>query len=419
MNMKKIKKFFTLSRRAEGFTLVELIVVIAILAILGGVAVPAYSGYVKKANMTADQQLASEVAHALSLAYYSNPNPSEAASGYVVLTTSGASGGGIGKAAMAASFGENWAETATLKYDGWTVNADMLNTALANPNVGNSSYLQNSNVNDLLGNVQTVTNAAAGMLGNLTEDANHYLNILEMTLGEGYMEKAVASGVMKLDENGDYQFASGVTAEGKIGTDLQNQLSNLMVLSVAEEMKGLDSATMSQMMLGGLADGVDNPAGYSDASSMAAKYALFKAYSLENPSAAADFEAMNTALANASGTSDVNAAFTNFYNTHKDGMNGMDPNVFMTNAEAIPAIMKGVSDTSGDYLDSDTLKDSGLYTSGSVASALNAYVAAADLASLNPDLIEQLEIALSDLTTSGGMIVLVAGSNAVIYAVAS
>ncbi len=37
-------------RKNGGFTLVELIVVIAILAILAGVAVPAYSGYIKKAN---------------------------------------------------------------------------------------------------------------------------------------------------------------------------------------------------------------------------------------------------------------------------------------------------------------------------------------------------------------------------------
>jgi len=63
MNMKKkLKAFFTLNRRAnDGFTLVELIVVIAILAILAGVAVPAYSGYIEKANLAADETVLSAV----------------------------------------------------------------------------------------------------------------------------------------------------------------------------------------------------------------------------------------------------------------------------------------------------------------------------------------------------------------------
>lgn len=69
----KFKKFFTLDhRKSDGFTLTELIVVIAILAVLGGAAVPSYGLYVKKARESADNQLLAAVNTAFASACVEN-----------------------------------------------------------------------------------------------------------------------------------------------------------------------------------------------------------------------------------------------------------------------------------------------------------------------------------------------------------
>ena len=66
------KRFWTMDvHNHEGFTLVELIIVIAILAILSSVAVVGYSAYIKKANQQADRLLVKQVEEALMLGYYS------------------------------------------------------------------------------------------------------------------------------------------------------------------------------------------------------------------------------------------------------------------------------------------------------------------------------------------------------------
>ncbi len=88
MNLRKMwKRFWTLNvHNHEGFTLVELIIVIAILAILSSVAVVGYSAYVEKANKQADLLTIKQVEEALMLAYYSGIITESA---YLKITTDG------------------------------------------------------------------------------------------------------------------------------------------------------------------------------------------------------------------------------------------------------------------------------------------------------------------------------------------
>lgn len=103
--------------RTGGFTLIELIVVIAILGILAGVGTVAYTGYVQRTNKHADQQLVADVVRGIILESYASPSLGEDV-GMVILTDNGASvqGDPAVASAMANTFGKNWQTTMSLRY---------------------------------------------------------------------------------------------------------------------------------------------------------------------------------------------------------------------------------------------------------------------------------------------------------------
>jgi len=66
-----------INSRKKGFTIVELVIVIAVIAILAAVLIPTFSNLVKKANMSADQQAVRQMNTALAMA--SNPTDIDSA----------------------------------------------------------------------------------------------------------------------------------------------------------------------------------------------------------------------------------------------------------------------------------------------------------------------------------------------------
>lgn len=156
-------------KRTGGFTLIELIVVIAILGILAGVGTVAYTGYIKAARKGVDEQLISDVAYSMYLASYADPNFLEGEA-YVVglqynekpsLTAVGESEDTTKlKSALEMSFGTGCTENGTLQltYDGWKLGAVTGVLSLVD-----SSY--HGKEEQLLGDIQTFTDSLEVFLG--------------------------------------------------------------------------------------------------------------------------------------------------------------------------------------------------------------------------------------------------------------
>lgn len=105
----------------KGFSLVELIVVIAIMAILVGVAVPVYSSYIEKTQKTKDIQLIDEVEHALQIAYAAGSLTQD---GYIILSSADGVAPNCNNnaeiaAVMEATFGSDWQNKLALSYSDW------------------------------------------------------------------------------------------------------------------------------------------------------------------------------------------------------------------------------------------------------------------------------------------------------------
>lgn len=396
-----MKKFW---KKTEGFTLVELIVVIAILGILAGIGTVGYSGYVKKANMAADQQLISDVMQAMELGTYSGTLLDN---GYVLLTTEKAHGSDTVIAAMDAVFGDGWEDTLQLAYNGWTDTATLLQEVQGNEyaaSVPGSSYIANVGTEKLLGDVQNCVTQFSGLLTQVAGGASadvikDYLSNAEATaldtfLGDEYKNTDKASALSN---------ATVIAVSNAVARDKQDIITGFTSLEFGQgfatdslyDKHFADGATGDKKVL----------------TTLAHKYAAMEAFVayMDDPAATQILNDLNANMGTgaASVTKNIDDAYMSIFqtfSTDEDKVAKMaayyqpvdgGKSQALQDAEAYISMMETVNNLSGDYKAPVHMENANLFTSGAVGNRVNAYVAAATLkdALENDDMLKEIAAA--------------------------
>lgn len=371
-------------KRTGGFTLIELIVVIAILGILAGVGTVAYTGYVKAAHKGVDEQMISDVAYSMYLASYADPNFLEGEAYVVGLqygkdpalkavgTDKDTTGEAKLKNALEMSFGTGCTDNGTLAltYDGWKLGA--VNGVLS---LVSSSY--HGKEGQLLGDIQTFTDSLREFLTNgrlngvLNSTNSDYAKYLK-SLGASTAQEVANATTLYLA-----QYAANKSDPEEYANWWGSGLdANFVPKEIAEAAE----------KFGGGEDDFDKDGAYDATGDImmfyAAKVAAAEAayqYVINNDGPDINLTEQFNAVRDADGLSSLMEAVTNFNITikKKDSYQTWCDNRAANDAKAYIQCLNAINESSDSFsgnLSQQGGQGTGLYTDGKAFSMVTSYV---------------------------------------------